>query len=57
VALYYVQRDGDHSTIRPISVERNGHIDSEEWPENFFEGSLRDSLLLAREQSKHRPTK
>lgn len=52
VAIYFVEKSGDTSTIRPIPLEKNGHISSEVWPKGFFEETLRESLVLVAEQSK-----
>ena len=52
VALYYVEKSHDRSTIREIPIEENGHIKIEDWPRGFFEDSLRESLGLATAQTK-----
>ena len=51
VALYYVERSGDHSTVREVSIESNGHIREEEWPSGFFGESLDESIQLALAQA------
>jgi len=52
VALYFVERKGDHSQIRQIEIGPNGHIDPQEWPADFFGDTLQESLALARSQAK-----
>ena len=47
VALYYVEKLGDRSVQRRIRIERDGHIDPNEWPKGFFEESVSESLRLA----------
>lgn len=56
VAIYFVEKQKDIATIRPISVEKNGHISPDEWPKGFFADSLRESLALATAQSKAEKT-
>lgn len=51
VALYFVEKSGDTSSIRPIPLQSNGHIVPQVWPEGFFEETLRESLALVTEQS------
>ena len=51
VALYFVERDGDISTVRQIETKDNGYIAPTEWPRGFFEDALRESLGLARAQA------
>jgi predicted ATPase len=54
VALYFVEKKNGASVIREIKIEENGHIKKDEWPEGFFEETLRESLALAAEQSKNK---
>jgi predicted ATPase len=49
VAIYFVEREGDVSSVKPIEIQKNGHID--QWPKGFFEDSLRETLALASAQS------
>ncbi len=51
VALYFVESDKGDSTIRKIDISPDGHIEPSEWPEGFFEDSLREALDLAVTQS------
>lgn len=50
VALYYVERTGDASSVRPVRIERNGHIAEDEWPAGFFGDALEESIELAMAQ-------
>ena len=52
VAIYFVEKDGDISTIRQIPLQENGRISPEVWPKGFFEETLRESLGLVAEQSR-----
>jgi predicted ATPase len=52
VALYFVERDMYLSTVREVPIDRNGHIDQEDWPKGFFGESLSESLALAAAQGK-----
>jgi hypothetical protein len=54
VALYFVEMNNGVSTVKNISMQRNGHISNESWPKGFFEDSLRESISLATAQSKRR---
>ncbi len=54
VALYFVEMNNGVSTVRNISLQRNGHIPNETWPKGFFEDSLRESIALATAQSERR---
>lgn len=54
VALYYVEKERDTSSVKRVPIQKNGHIEAREWPTGFFEESLRDSLELAAWQSKSR---
>ena len=51
VALYFVERDGEQSTIRHVPIQKNGHIEPADWPGGFFGDTLRESLALATAQS------
>jgi predicted ATPase len=48
IALYYVEKLGGRSTVRRISIEKDGFIKSDQWPQGFFEESLIEALRLAR---------
>ncbi len=52
VALYYVERDGDRSAVRPIPISTNGHIEPTNWPRGFFDDSLREALALSSAQNR-----
>jgi predicted ATP-dependent endonuclease of OLD family len=52
VAVYYVEKKTDRSTIREVPIQKNGHIDSEDWPQGFFEDSLKETLGLVSSQAK-----
>jgi len=54
IALHYVEKVGDRSTIREVPIQTNGHIEIENWPKGFFEGALRESLGLAGAQARKR---
>ena len=51
IALYYVEKRGGRSTIREVQIEANGHVSREEWPRDFFQDGLRESLALAAAQA------
>jgi hypothetical protein len=48
VNLYFVEKVGDHSTVRRIGIHADGHIEPNEWPKGFFEEGLAEALSLAR---------
>jgi predicted ATPase len=50
IAIYFIEKKEGYSDIREIKVEPDGHIDSEQWPDDFFEDSLREALSLATHQ-------
>jgi predicted ATPase len=52
--LYFVDRDGNKSRVREVSVDQTGYIDPERWPVDFFDDSLRESLALALAQAGRR---
>lgn len=52
VSLLYVESSEGKSSVRPIALKSNGHIDNDEWPRGFFEDSLRESLELVAAQSR-----
>jgi predicted ATPase len=52
IAIYFIERDtAGASTVRLIPLNEDGNIPSKEWPNGFFEESLRESLGLARAQA------
>ena len=51
VALYYVERTGDSSSVRRVPIESNGHISPEAWPKGFFGDALAESIELAMAQA------
>ena len=53
VALYFVEKNDDRSTIQRVAIGPNGHIAPETWPKGFFGDTLRESLALAAAQSQH----
>lgn len=52
VALYYVEKAGNQSSVRTVPIQKNGHIDPKEWPKGFFDESLREALGLASSQAR-----
>jgi hypothetical protein len=56
VALYFVDRTGDSSVVRRIALAQNGHISPQDWPADFFDDGLRESLGLASAQARIRPS-
>ena len=50
LAIYFVEKVGQESTARRVSIHNNGHIDPQEWPKGFFTEALSDSIALANEQ-------
>jgi predicted ATPase len=50
VALYFVEKQRTKASVRRISIGKNGHIDSQEWPQDFFAETLSESLSLAAAQ-------
>jgi hypothetical protein len=48
VGLYYVERSGAKSTARQIPIQKDGFIESDQWPRGFFEESLTEAFRLAR---------
>jgi predicted ATPase len=55
IAIYFIEKTKDTSTIKEISIEKDGHIDPIKWPKGFFEESLKESLALATQQLKNKP--
>jgi predicted ATPase len=54
VAVYYTERQDGFSSIRPVPIRADGHIEDNDWPEGFFEDSLRESFALATAQARSR---
>ena len=52
VNLYFVEKVGDHSSVRRIRIDADGHIEPNEWPEGFFEEGLVEALSLGRPTTK-----
>lgn len=52
IAIYFIEKESGTSTIKPIKIENDGHINNNEWSKDFFEDSLRESLALATAQIK-----
>ncbi|MCP9752365.1 DUF3696 domain-containing protein [Ferruginibacter sp. HRS2-29] len=52
VALYFVEKKNGQSAIKEIPIESDGHIDFKDWPSDFFEDTLRESISLANQQAK-----
>jgi hypothetical protein len=47
-----VKKEDGVSNIKEVKIQMDGHIKDEDWPKDFFEDSLRESLGLATEQYK-----
>jgi predicted ATPase len=54
IAIYFVEKKQGTSKIRPIEMNENGVIKSDEWPTGFFADTLKESLALAAQQAKNR---
>jgi predicted ATPase len=54
VALYYVERSGDESSIREVVIQPDGSVARDAWPRGFFEDSLSEALGLAQAQIRPR---
>jgi predicted ATPase len=52
IAVYFISKEKGYSNIKEIPIQKDGHIKTEDWPKDFFEDSLRESLALANEQYK-----
>jgi predicted ATPase len=50
IALYYVEKTRDRSTIRDVQLKSNGHIEPTDWPAGFFEDALHEAMGLAAAQ-------
>ncbi|MFQ5663665.1 MAG: DUF3696 domain-containing protein [Terriglobia bacterium] len=50
VALYFVEKQKEESSVRRIPIQEDGHIEPQEWPKRFFEDSIGEALRLARSQ-------
>jgi predicted ATPase len=51
IAIYFVEKGEGQSIIRPVPLQKNGHIQHAHWPVNFFGETLRESLALAAAQA------
>lgn len=54
VAIYFVEKVDNDSVIKEIELQENGHINSIDWPKDFFGESLKEALAMASEQSKRK---
>ncbi|WP_169741741.1 AAA family ATPase [Nocardioides aequoreus] len=52
VAVFFADKNAGVARVQSIDISSSGSIDREEWPEGFFAEQLRDSLALARMQSR-----
>jgi predicted ATPase len=50
IAILFVEKHGDHSAVREVEINSNGSIRPEDWPNGFFEDSMKDAIGLARAQ-------
>lgn len=50
VALYFVEKEGMVSKIREVPIHNNGYIPNDQWPKDFFQEALNESLGLASAQ-------
>ena len=51
VGVYFVDRVKGESRVRRVPLLQSGYIDPKDWPRDFFDDSLRESLALARAQA------
>lgn len=54
VSIYFVENKKGASSIKEIGINANGEISSEDWPEDFFDDTLKESLALASQQAINR---
>ncbi|MBK9175849.1 MAG: DUF3696 domain-containing protein [Flavobacteriales bacterium] len=57
VALYFVEKVDEASTIRKIEIGEDGHISSDQWPKGFFDESLSGAMNLAKAQLRRNTSK
>ena len=50
VGLYFVEKNKGYSEIKKIEIEPDGHIDSDVWPEDFFDDGLIQAMKLTAAQ-------
>ena len=50
VSILFIRNVNGESKVTSIPVDELGHIDLDDWPEDFFEDSLRGALALATAQ-------
>ena len=50
VALYYVDMNNGISKVRPINIDSIGNIRRQDWPQDFFMESVKETLSLATAQ-------
>ena len=56
VGLHFVERSGTTSLVREVPLDQSGYVEPKDWPQGFFDDSLRESLGLAQAQaSRPRP--
>jgi predicted ATPase len=54
VAIYFVEKNNNESSIREIKLQENGHINPIDWPKDFMGETLKESIALASQQAKRR---
>jgi predicted ATPase len=54
VAIYFVERKDQESSIKEIKLQENGHIKPIDWPKDFFGESLKEAIAMASEQAKRK---
>jgi hypothetical protein len=52
IGIYFVEKTESGSVIKGIPLRSNGHIMPDDWPQGFFEDSLREAIGLASSQAK-----
>jgi predicted ATPase len=57
VALYFVERKGQKSIVRKIEIDELGHIESQEWPKDFFSDKFNGAMELATAQRQAKSVK
>lgn len=57
VAIYFVEKLGGRSIIRKLNVDANGHIPDSEWPNEFFDDALKESISLVEAQISRKSSK
>lgn len=54
IAVYFIEKNKGESTIKEISIDNDGSINPDQWPDDFFDDTLRESLALAAQQAQNR---